>query len=351
MAAYCARGDDLFLAMREDLDRLVTGDDAVFARAIEGAKELLGARAAARYTLTRGETVKLDGYDFIGMRASHVDFQASMSEVAARAPKGWGYYDASRPERWQRNRIVGEADIARRMNVRAGDSVLAPLFRRWGLGECQQIRVLVCEGPSLLLWFGVWREEPLAPRERRFLSALVPALRKRAILERRLSSAPRTRAALGAALSWIGRPAFVLGARGQLHEANALGQEWLVKRGRAGRTALADAAIRGAAYELELTKLGGRGEPLGFLAIARAEDGDDTIRRACVDRAAARWSLTPRQRVVLALVVDGLSNRTIADHLRVSERAVELHVTALLDRGGVPSRAALVARVYSIGAG
>jgi DNA-binding NarL/FixJ family response regulator len=44
-------------------------------------------------------------------------------------------------------------------------------------------------------------------------------------------------------------------------------------------------------------------------------------------------------------VVNGTPNTTIATMLRVSVRAVELHVTKLLDRAGVDSRAALVAHV------
>jgi DNA-binding NarL/FixJ family response regulator len=40
-----------------------------------------------------------------------------------------------------------------------------------------------------------------------------------------------------------------------------------------------------------------------------------------------------------------MTNRTTAAILRVSERAVELHVSAILDRAGVGSRAALLADI------
>jgi DNA-binding CsgD family transcriptional regulator len=55
--------------------------------------------------------------------------------------------------------------------------------------------------------------------------------------------------------------------------------------------------------------------------------------------ARAAPALTPRQREVLALLQQGLSNREIAQRLVRSERTVEKHVAALLAQLGVASRA------------
>jgi len=44
-------------------------------------------------------------------------------------------------------------------------------------------------------------------------------------------------------------------------------------------------------------------------------------------------------------VVRGLANKTIAELLTISLRAVELHVSAIFDQAGVDCRAALVSRV------
>jgi DNA-binding NarL/FixJ family response regulator len=60
-----------------------------------------------------------------------------------------------------------------------------------------------------------------------------------------------------------------------------------------------------------------------------------------VRRAAAtseRSRLTDRQRDVLALLADGLTNAEIADRLVVSVRTVDHHVSAILTRLGAPTR-------------
>lgn len=65
--------------------------------------------------------------------------------------------------------------------------------------------------------------------------------------------------------------------------------------------------------------------------------------RSAAYRARAN-ALTRRQREVLALVADGLSDRDIADKLCLSPHTVHRHVANVLDRLGVSSRTAAVAR-------
>ena len=56
--------------------------------------------------------------------------------------------------------------------------------------------------------------------------------------------------------------------------------------------------------------------------------------------------LTPRERDVLRLVVDGLGDAEIAQKLAISRRTVSWYVGELLERTGLPSRAALA--VYAV---
>lgn len=86
---------------------------------------------------------------------------------------------------------------------------------------------------------------------------------------------------------------------------------------------------------------------VGLTRVTSASEGGSPADAAArVARVAQAWELTPRQREVLALVVQGRSNRDVAATLGCSTRAIEVHLTRLLSLTGVPSRAALIARVW-----
>jgi DNA-binding NarL/FixJ family response regulator len=75
--------------------------------------------------------------------------------------------------------------------------------------------------------------------------------------------------------------------------------------------------------------------------------------RAVADRGGdpALDSLTAREREVLALLADGLSNRDIATALYVSEKTVKTHVSSILSKLHVTDRtqAALYAVRHDLG--
>ncbi len=63
--------------------------------------------------------------------------------------------------------------------------------------------------------------------------------------------------------------------------------------------------------------------------------------RLALDRLAERMpavELTPREREVLASITQGRSNREIADHLRIAEKTVRIHVSSVLDKMGARDR-------------
>src|SRR5690606_3096822 len=59
--------------------------------------------------------------------------------------------------------------------------------------------------------------------------------------------------------------------------------------------------------------------------------------------------LTPRERDVLALLADGLSNRSIAQKLGISAHTVKFHVDALLDKLSARSRTQVVVKAVRQG--
>ncbi|HSI79959.1 MAG TPA: LuxR C-terminal-related transcriptional regulator [Solirubrobacterales bacterium] len=99
-----------------------------------------------------------------------------------------------------------------------------------------------------------------------------------------------------------------------------------------------DAAAREAAVALEqLTALG---------AAVAAERAREVLEQ---DRAGATDGVTPREKEVLTLLAEGLTNREIAERLVVSEHTVHRHVTNILRKLELPSRAA--AAVYAARSG
>jgi DNA-binding NarL/FixJ family response regulator len=71
------------------------------------------------------------------------------------------------------------------------------------------------------------------------------------------------------------------------------------------------------------------------IATMLVKDVTQPVRRA--------GALSPRELGVLRLVAAGLSNREIASALKISERTVKFHVTAIFNKLGAENRARAVA--------
>jgi len=106
-------------------------------------------------------------------------------------------------------------------------------------------------------------------------------------------------------------------------------------RARLGETAFADAFASGEALALDE-------------AVALALE-PATPRRDTPGGDPTRVALSPREQEVLALLVQGLTDRAIADALFIGERTVNSHVARLYGKLGVRSRAAAVSAALGAG--
>ncbi|NVJ19890.1 helix-turn-helix transcriptional regulator [Myxococcus sp. AM011] len=283
----------------------------------------------------------------------------------------WGWYDPARPAPAQRNRALhfrslqeSEArqmplhdqpayEVARRLGLNEAEldaqrdrvnTRSGAVYRQLGMERMAFLRTLVCEGPSLLGWLGLAREEPFTEREQRVLQALTPALQRRLNMETRLRESGLMSTALEVAMEALGRAAWVVSGSGRVVHANSAGRVWLER----GEPELMEQLRRGAqgipcSGPLTLTPLRTTGLPAHYLAI---DTGTASSAAARVQALAARWSLTARESEVLTHIVQGETNKSIAGRLGCAERTVEVHVTHLLAKAHVESRSALIARFF-----
>lgn len=266
-------------------------------------------------------------------------------EFFSSAPPRYGWYDASRPEPAQRNKVI-DAPIAMGPEQLQALPLYQAVIEPAGLHEHHQPRVLVCDGESLLAWLGAFDRDPFDARKNALLDALAPSFQRRLRFERDAALATASRAVLTRVLDQIGAATLVVDPRGRIVEANAAGRQ-LFDQPAVRREVISEdlaAALRGGPSPFELVRITDTGAPAMFLAILRTAD---TRVAAALHRATQRWNLTKRQAEVLEFVVRGTGTATIAGELRITTRAVELHITKLFERADVESRAALVAAVLA----
>lgn len=197
---------------------------------------------------------------------------------------GWSGYNPLRPEPSQRDVVLEMRDIARWHDPRSSP-IMREIFPIAGLAGHDQLRVLLCDGPSLLSWVGAFQPARFDARQKRLLRHLVPALRRRLLLERAIDTGPRVRAALDAALEAMGTSAFVLNAAGGIAEANEAGRLRLAAD-RAGTLEALRAAIRG------------RGVDAGFdvTVVSSRAPGSSTWRSSAARLALTSSRASPRPR-------------------------------------------------------
>lgn len=157
-------------------------------------------------------------------------------------------------------------------------------------------------------------------------------------------TSPWLEPALEAALEAISRPAFVMDPVGNVVLANTKGHERVSAEDPDSLLDAMRVAQRGEPSPFDVTPL--RGDAEGYV-LAVEREGPSSLKELVI-KVAHRYELTRAQVRVLTLIADGLQNWAIARELGISERTVEAHVTGILDRIGVETRAAAVAVVLAL---
>lgn len=159
---------------------------------------------------------------------------------------------------------------------------------------------------------------------------------------RLLGEGPMARVALEASLAEIDAAAFIVSASGTVLHTNPVGERKLARSRDRMRASLARVVKSlgdpNAAGPLVTPLRCDKTSPY-FLVIFRVP----TSTSKNIDYVAGLWELTPRQKAVLELLVEGFSNKTIAVRLECAERTVETHMTAIFEKSGFDSRSALLA--------
>ncbi len=263
-------------------------------------------------------------------------------ELHAERPVG---YDPMSPDEWQRNRAIRPRARFPAVETFAVHTLLTELE----LLGTDEIRILVCDGPKILTWLGGWRQVAFRRRDIVTLEAILPSLQRRLIMERDLALSSLYLDGLRVALEAISGAAFVATRRGTVLLANEAAAPLLHGAPRGFNQAIA-ASIRGEPpdkdyVQLRIQPIQAKGVPVHYLVLAVPATPARERRARELSNA---WGLTPRESQVMALAVNGSSNKDIAIELRVGLRTVELHMSRVLAKSGCARRGELTARFWNL---
>jgi DNA-binding CsgD family transcriptional regulator len=158
-------------------------------------------------------------------------------------------------------------------------------------------------------------------------------------------SAPALLTLIEHAINLISAQVFLVAPTGVLLLANQAATAQLAADAGPLRKEIGRAAVRGVGKQLSVQRVS-VSAGIDVAWIIRAERRFDLD--ACSAIAARRWGLTARQHVVLALVLNGRSNKQIATSLECAENTVEVHVSAVLRKSGSKSRAHLIRQALEL---
>lgn len=312
--------------------------------ALEALRELLDTDKVILYSLEpRPHSDDLQLARSVTVGVPDAGWRTTFDDYLTGRGHAWGAYDAMTPEPVQRNRVLDTSEIDALTNGRqrgVGQTVL----QRLGAGGHDVLRVLVCEGTSLLAWVGIIQPQKTTARQRALLEIVLPAFKKRLAFDRTVSESAIAKGAVVTALEHVSGAAWLLGPGGRVDHANTAALERL-ESDRSGTLAALARCASGGHHEPRYTVMavrGGRGQGPHHVVIEAP-----TRAEVHVGRMAARLALTKAQTRVFEHLARGASNAAIAAELNVGHRTVEAHITAILLKAQVPSRAALIVQIFA----
>lgn len=320
------------------------GEEPVLREIVPLVREFLEADQAIAYRFAQhGDALDIDFHFTSGMGPdSHV--RAMGTKFLSRTRGQVTAYTLPTPGPDEQNAVhrLNTPEARRRFEEAP---IVRELFPLLGLAGQDQIRVLLCEGSHLLSWIGAFRLDPFGDREAERLEMVIEPLVKRLRLEERLRRLSVQGQALEMALDTMGIPAFILDHRGRVTHANEAGRalprderQALLARAKGGQEGEAASDPR-----FHLLRIQANGLPPHSLLLGSPGSSFDQRLAAFV----RRWQPTKRQVDVLIAILEGKPNKHIAETLGIQESTVEFHVTSLLRKVGVESRAELTAAFWS----
>ena len=264
------------------------------------------------------------------------------ADFFAHAPERYAWYNAIVPEPEQRNRVLEATERIPRDDFESS-RVYTELLEPLKLHRHRQLRALVCDGPVLLAWFGAFHPEAVDARQTALLQRVVPFVRRRLSLERRLGMTRRGGLAFDAAIDSSGAPTFLVNRNGRAEIASPTAKALIERSPGSVRRRLGEAIAtqRGCCT---VARAVGPAANDAFLVIL-SEPAE--VLEARLGAWATRYCLTKREREVLRWVAEGDANKEVATKLGCHEGTVERHVTSLLRKSRCDSRSRLIARFWT----
>jgi DNA-binding NarL/FixJ family response regulator len=327
--------------LANDLQRVQVGGPRALDLFLPRIQRLIGADIGHAYGLHL-EDDRIH-FDFVDM----LDGPAGAAELIRAAGSGggrFGLYNPATPEPSQRNRAIRVNATITGPMVEAMERANAQL-RRMGMDfpANDQLRVLVCDGSQLVAWVGGYLRGNFSKEAEQQLDHIIPSLRDRLILERRVALADQLETALVAALESMTVAAFLVRPSGHVVQANEIGRGALARDRAVVREEIERSLAQAPDAPYRSVSLASPGLPPLSLLVQRPRVASLESRLA---ECAEQFHLTPRQAQVLGLLAQGQANKEIAAALRCSVRTVEVHVTAVLIKLDVDSRAGAASRLW-----